>query len=510
MGFAMRSTGNQCRLPAAVGIDLGTSFSRVALWRDGDILIIPNDRGHPATPSCVAFTEPGVLVGEAAHEQADGNLDNTIFAPQRLIGSTFDNPWVQWYMQSWPSKVVRGECDKPMLRVRDRGKEKLLPPEEIVTMLLVHLRKMAEAYLGVTVMDAVITVPACYGRSQREALLAACREARLNVLELVKAPTAASIAYTLKNPSREKCNVLVCDMGGSYFDFSLLCIQEGSITERAIGTDYLDLDHCIMRFCIKDLREQFNTNIEGRQVPLHRLRTACEAAKKRLSQYNQASVEVTSIVDGVDYICNLSRGHFEELFKDEIEPLLDPLNDALEDSNLEKPDVTEVLLVGGAARVPRIRRAIREFFYGMVPQEVSRPDHAAVLGAAAYAAVLSGDGSGGVDAKLSHIKVRQVTSWALGVDQDDEPSGDRRIMDWRIAASFEEAMDSIPVDGAVSSPNRTKDTKGIDSFPSPQARRVQHSGPGVSLAGNTPPMGPKPCKPFRNPHPNMGGGSLWL
>jgi len=469
-------------LPAAVGIDIGTSFSRVALWRDGDVLIIPNDRGKLATPSVVAFTEQSVLVGEAAQEQADGNLDNTIFAPQRLIGSKFDNPWVQWYYRSWPSKLVRGECDKPMIRVRDRGKEKLMHPEEIVTMLLVHLRKMAERYLGVTVMDAVVTVPACYGRSQREALLGACREARLKVLDLVKSPTAAAIAYTLTNPNQGKCNVLVCDMGGSYFDFSLLSIEEGSIAERAIGTDYVDLDSSIMRFCIKDLREQFATNITGRQLPLHRLRKACEAAKRRLSQYNQARVEVDGIVEGVDYVCNMSRGHFEELCKGDVEPLLDPINWCLEDSGLEKPDVTEVVLVGGSARVPRIRRAIREFFYGKVPREVLRPDHAAVLGAAAYVAVLSGESTGDVPSELSHMKVRQVTSWALGAEEDDSVH-DRPAMDWRTSSSFEEAMDSIPVDAKVASPNRTKDTKCIDS--------VQVS-PVKSFGGSPASIGPKP------------------
>lgn len=466
MGFAMRATQTgQGAVPASVGIDLGTAFSRVALWRDGDVLIIPNDRGKLATPSCVAFTEQSILVGEAAQEQADGNLDNTIFAPQRLIGNTFDNPWVQWYMRSWPSKVIRGEGDKPMLLVRDRGKDRTMPPEEIVTMLLAHLRKMAEQYLGVTVMDAVITVPACYGRNQREALLEACRGARLNVLDLVKAPTAAAIAYSLTNPNGGRRNVLVCDMGASYFDFSLLSIEDGNIAERAIGTEYIDLDNCIERFCIKDLREKFATDLLGQQVPLLRLRRACEAAKRRLSQYNQARVEVNAIVDGVDYVCNLSRGHFEELCKFNIEPLLEPINWCLEDSGLEKPDVHEVVLVGGSARVPRIRRAIREFFYGKVPREVLRPDHAAVLGAAAYVAVLNGDQSGSVPHELSHIKVRQVTSWPFGAAAVDNPTGGVgvQLRDWR-SSSFEEAMDSIPTDGAVNSPNRTKEPKGIESI----------------------------------------------
>jgi len=452
--------------PAAVGIDLGTTFCRVALWRDGDVLIIPNDRGKLATPSCVAFTDQHVLIGEAAQEQADVNLENTIFAPQRLIGFKFENPWVQWYKRSWPSVVVRGEDDRPMLKVRDRGKERLIRPEEVVTMLLVHLRKMAERYLSVSVMDAVITVPACYGKKQREAILDACQGARLNVLDLIKSPTAAAVAYSLTNPSRGKRNVLVCDMGGSYFDFSLLTLEEGALYERAIGTDYVDLDSCIVRFCQEDLRDKFSTNIAGQQLALERLRRGCEVAKRRLSQYNQARIEVTAIVDGVDYVCNISRGHFEELCKDDIEPLLEPINWCLEDSGIEKPDVHEVVLVGGSARIPRIRRAIREFFYGKVPREVLRPDHAAVLGAAAYVALLGGLRTGDVPTELKHIRVYQVTPWSMmqegtnGNDEDPmagEKDGEKDLR-LRRSPTFDEPMDTIPNDGVVNSPNRTKAT----------------------------------------------------
>lgn len=167
MGFAMRVREQQARGPPVVlGIDLGTAFSRVGLWKDGDVLLVPNDRGKLATPSCVAFTEQCVLCGEAAQEQAEDNLENTIFAPQRLIGSKFENLWVQWYMRTWPSKVVRGDGDRPMILVRDRGRERRLRPEDILTLLVEHLRKMAERHLGVAAMEAVVTVPAQYGRTE--------------------------------------------------------------------------------------------------------------------------------------------------------------------------------------------------------------------------------------------------------------------------------------------------------------------------------------------------------
>jgi len=472
MGFAMRSNQPSAGAPAAVGIDLGTVFSRVAIWRDGDVLIIPNDRGKLATPSVVAFTDQHVLVGEAAQEQADVNLENTIFAPQRLIGFKFANPWVQWYMRKYPSKIFCGEDGKPMIRVRDRGKERHLRPEDIVTLLLVHLRKMAERYLSVSVMDAVVTVPACYGKLQREAILDACQGARLNVLDLIKSPTAAAVAYSLTNPTRGKRTVLVCDMGGSYFDFALLTLEEGALYERAIGTDYVDLDSCIVRFCTQDLKDKFSTNIAGQQLALARLRRGCESAKRRLSQYNQARIEVTAIVEGVDYVCNISRGHFEELCKDDIEPLLEPINWCLEDSAIDKPDVHEVVLVGGSARIPRIRRAIREFFYGKVPREVLRPDHAAVLGAAAHVALLVGLRSGDTPTELKHIRVYQVTPWSImrelsnedreeNLGEANEKKDDENEGSLRRSPTFDEPMDKIPSDATANFANRTKATRNL-------------------------------------------------
>lgn len=477
MGFAMRANHAGGAVSVPVGIDLGTIFSRVALWRDGDVLIIPNDRGKLATPSCIAFTDARVLVGEAAQDQAEVNLENTIFAPQRLIGFKFENPWVQWYMRSWPSKVIRGEGDKPVIRVIDRGKERQLRPEDIVTIMLVHLRKMAERYLGVTVIDVVVTVPACYGRLQREAILDACQGARLNVLELVKSPTAAAIAYSLTNPNMGKRNVLVCDVGGSYFDFALLTLEEGALYERAIGTDYVDLDNCIVRFCIQDLKSKFQTNIAGQQLALQRLRKGCELAKRRLSQYNQARIEVNAITDGVDYVCNLSRVHFEELCKDDVSPLLDPIGWCLEDSGIDKPDVHEVVLVGGSARIPRIRRAIREFFYGKVPREVLRPDHAAVLGAAAYVARLAGLRTGETPAELQLLRVYEVSPWSTGVCVGEDGEPDQSEKDWsaqpgqdtisgssgtlRKSPTFDEPMDTIPSEVQVKSPNPTRASKGV-------------------------------------------------
>lgn len=442
MGFAMRAQSvTQGGTPATVGIDLGTCYSRVAVWQDGDVLLIPNERGRLATPSCVAFTDTQVLVGEAAQEQADDNPANTHWGPQRLVGDKFTNPWVQWYMRQWPDNVVRSDDDKPLIKVRDRGKDRLVRPEEIVTLLLAHLRRNAEKFLSVTVMDAVVTIPARCGRYQQEAILAACRGARLNVLELVKSPTSSAIAYSLTNRRDTRRNVLVCNMGGSYFDFALLRIDDCHLRERGVGTEFVDLDGSLVRFCTRELWEKSNINLAASHpVALQRLRRACEMAKRKLSQFHQARIEIRGIVEDMDYYCNISRPHFEDLCKDDIGTLLDSIACCLEDGGLEKADVHDIVLVGGSARVPMLRRAIREFFYGKVPREVLRPDHAAVLGAAAYAAKLaatrgssaeqSAAGAKAPPDELKQLKLTQVSNWTqLPTEEtaDDEKHGNLTI-----------------------------------------------------------------------------------
>lgn len=424
MGFAMRPGGHKASHappPVPIGIDLGTAYSRVGVWRDGDVMIIPNERGKLATPSCVAFTDQCVLVGEAAQDQADVNLDNTIFAPQRLLGSKMENSWVQWYMKTRPSKVVFGNNDQPMIRVLDRGKEKRLRPEEIVALLLEHLRKLVELHLGVTAIEAVVAIPAQYGQQQCEALVEAAKGARLRVLNLVKSPTAASIAFCLTNPSVEKRHLLVCDMGASYFDWALILAEGESLSERASGTDYVDLDNSLSRYCKQDLKERFHVTISGPGAPLAelKLRSGCELAKRKLSQLPQARIEVSNVVEGLDYLVTISRGHFEDCCRYDIDPLLDPIDWCLEDAGLSRSDV-EVVLVGGCARIPRVRRALREFFYGRAPREVLRPDHAAVLGAAVYVASLAGvgggeDGIASVPKDLQGLRLDHVMPWAAPV-----------------------------------------------------------------------------------------------
>lgn len=382
-------SGSRDNPPVCIGIDLGTGFSRVGVWNDGDVLIVPNTCGKLATPSCIAFTDESILIGEDAAEQAEANPGSTIYAPQRLLGSRFSSPWVQWCARCFSPKLDRDENDRPVWSVTDGGKERRVGVEEAVSILLAHQRRQVERHVKAPVVGAVVTIPAQFGKCQCEALARACRTAGLEVLELVKAPTAAGIAFCLTNPIESRRHVLVVDMGASYFNFVLLHVEGPEITERAAGTDYVDLDSCLLRFCLRDLKErfsvEFSTDNVRDQLSRQRLRRVCELAKKSLSQWSQTHIDVQGLAGGIDYSLLLSRGQFEDACRHDIEPLLNPIDYCLEDCGVSRSEV-DVILVGGSARIPRIRRAFREFFYGRPPREVLRPDHAAVLGAAVFAA----------------------------------------------------------------------------------------------------------------------------
>eukprot|EP00928_Gymnodinium_smaydae_P007529 TRINITY_DN1269_c2_g2_i1.p1 TRINITY_DN1269_c2_g2~~TRINITY_DN1269_c2_g2_i1.p1 ORF type:complete len:528 (-),score=122.32 TRINITY_DN1269_c2_g2_i1:154-1584(-) len=390
--------------------------------------------------------------------QMESNLSNTIVAPQRLIADSMTNPWVQWYRKHHASTVIPGENGRPLVCVTDRGAERHLSPEEILAMLLVHMRGIAEDFLNMPVSQAVVTVPARYGRLQREAIVAACRSARLNVVELLKAPTASAVAYLLTNRKSTHRNVLVCNLGATFFDFALLGVRDAAIYERSVGTDVVDLDNCLVRFCVRDCMEKFSIDLSSQPVAMQRLRRACEMAKQRLSQYNQARIEMSSSGEvSSDYACNISRVHFEDLCKDDIRNILDPLAYCLEEVGMDKDDVHEVVLVGGSARVPLLRRAVRDFFHGKVPREVLRPNHAAVLGAAAYAASLADKADSGDDSdegslfgtaskvpeELKHLSLKQVTTFStVPLQREDEWDDDASVPEEELPMPFFECTKS--------------------------------------------------------------------
>lgn len=385
----------------AIGIDLGTTYSCVGVWKNDTVEIIANDQGNRTTPSYVAFTNTERLIGDAAKNQVARNPENTVFDAKRLIGRKFKESTVQSDMKHWPFKVKSGEGEKPLIEVTFNGECKSFHPEEISAMVLQKMREIAESYLGKSIKNAVVTVPAYFNDSQRQATKDAGTIAGLNVMRIINEPTAAAIAYGLDKKAEGEKNVLIFDLGGGTFDVSLLTIEEGIFEVKATAGDtHLggeDFDNRLVDFCVQDFkRKQRGKDISSNQRALRRLRTQCERAKRTLSSSTQATIEIDSLHEGIDYSATLSRARFEELCMDYFRSCITPVESVLRDGKIDKRSVHEVVLVGGSTRIPKIQQLITEFFNGKEPCKSINPDEAVAYGAAVQAAILSGESSSAV------------------------------------------------------------------------------------------------------------------
>ncbi|CUS11090.1 unnamed protein product [Tuber aestivum] len=400
----------------AIGIDLGTTYSCVAIYEGNGVEIIANEQGNRVTPSFVAFSEKERLIGDAAKNQAALNPRNTVFDAKRLIGRRFDEPSVKKDIQSWPFKVIDREGN-PYIEVEYLGETKQFSPQEISSMVLTKMKEIAEAKLGQAVEKAVITVPAYFNDNQRQATKDAGAISGMNVLRIINEPTAAAIAYGLgAGKSDKERHVLIFDLGGGTFDVSLLHIQGGVFTVKATAGDThlggQDFDTALLDHFKAEFKRKTQLDISDDPRALRRLRSACERAKRTLSSVTQTTVEIDSLSGGNDFNTSITRARFEDINASLFKSTIAPVEQVLKDSGLAKSAVDEVVLVGGSTRIPKIQKLLSDLFNGKKLEKGINPDEAVAYGAAVQAGILSGKAT---SEETADLLLLDVVPLSLGV-----------------------------------------------------------------------------------------------
>ncbi|CAN0906675.1 Heat shock 70 kDa protein BIP3 [Linum grandiflorum] len=377
-----------------IGIDLGTTFSCVAVARNGMIEIIANDQGNRTTPSSVAFsaTDSERLIGESAKNQAALNPFRTIFDVKRLIGKNYEDEEVQRDMRYLTYPVVNRD-GKPYVEVEVKGKGKAFSPEEISAMVLTKMKETAELYLGKPVVHAVVTVPAYFNDAQRKATKDAGTIAGLNVIRIINEPTAGALAYGKCQNLTSKKRILVYDLGGGTFDVSVLEVEHDLFEVLATGGDtHLgggDFDQRVMNYFINLIKRKYQVDITADKKAMGKLRRECERAKRVLSSQSQVRIEIESFIQGNDFSEPLTRAKFEELNLDLFKKTLEVVKATLEDAKIDKSEIEEVILVGGSTRILKVREMLKQMFDGKEPSNNVNPDEAVAYGAALLGASLT-------------------------------------------------------------------------------------------------------------------------
>jgi len=396
-----------------IGIDLGTTYSCVGIYKNGRVEIIPNDMGNRITPSWVAFTDSERLIGEAAKNQAPLNPENTIFDVKRLIGRKFDDVEVQRDVKLFPYKIVNKD-GKPYIKAKVKGEDKVFSPEEISAMILTKMKEVAEAYLGRKVNDAVVTVPAYFNDAQRQATKDAGTIAGLNVRRIINEPTAAAIAFGLGEGTEKERNILVFDLGGGTFDVSILTIDNGVFEVLATNGDtHLggeDFDQRVMEYMIQQWKKKTGKDAAKDPRAVGKLKKEVEIAKRTLSTAHQAKIEIENFHEGEDFQQTLTRAKFEELNLDLFKKVLGPLQRVIDDAGVKKQDIHEVVLVGGSTRIPKVQQIVKDFFNNKEPNRGVNPDEAVAFGAAVQGGILSGAEN------TDQLVLLDVTPLTLGIE----------------------------------------------------------------------------------------------
>ena len=395
----------------SIGIDLGTTYSCVGVWKNNGVEIIANDQGNRTTPSYVAFTDSERLIGNAAKNQISMNPENTVFDAKRLIGRDFNDSDLQSDLKHFPFKVGKPEIEVEYLKENKRFK-----PEEISSMVLSKMKSIAENYLGEEVKKAVITVPAYFNDSQRQSTKDAGAIAGLDVQRIINEPTAAAIAYGLDKKGEGEQNILIFDCGGGTFDVSLLNIDDGIFEVKSTSGDtHLggeDFDTRMVEHFINEFKRKNRKDIRDNKRAIRRLRSSCERSKRTLSSSTQAYIEIDSLYDGIDFSSTITRARFEDMCMDLFRKCMSPVEKVLKDAKLSKDSVDEVVLVGGSTRIPKLQEMLSQFFNGKELCKSINPDEAVAYGATVQAAILNGEQS----ENLEDLLLLDVTPLSLGIE----------------------------------------------------------------------------------------------
>lgn len=420
----------QSTFEGAIGIDLGTTYSCVAVFLHNAVDVIPNDQGNRTTPSRVAFHNNQLLVGDAAFNLSARGTPGVVYDAKRLIGRKFTDKEVQQDLKNWPFEVVATENDRVGIKVEHKGETSVLEPQQISAHLLTYLKQCAERHLGKKVLRAVITVPAYFNDAQRQATRDAGAIAGLDVIRIINEPTAAALCYGLgvgsalgAQGTEAAKNVLVFDFGGGTFDVSIITIDCGAFEVRSTAGDThlggQDIDQNVLKWFMDDCKKRHKVDFTTNTKVKAKLRSIAEKVKRALSHSTQEEISCDGILPGgEDYVATLSRAKFDEINAGVYKRCIDMVERALKDSTISSKDIHEVVMVGGSSRIPKVRELVSEHFQNRPLCTGVNPDEAIAIGAAIQASILSTDAAQQSD-RTAGVVLMDVVSLSLGLDVDE-------------------------------------------------------------------------------------------